>query len=293
MVFVLRNCDRHRMTPDTGLCQPLECDCHFLSHGICQIITEQSLQRDKVLRRGAHFRPHLVKDCSVTKSSNEGCILGHIWLKSAAWQSPPMRGTFLDHIWLKPAVWQSLPTRGIFWTCMIEVRCVTDSSYKGRWIFCCIWPIVHCVTILFPTRNYCLSAILAQYFLIDLQRVSFILFNCTYNTMKLDPLLYHHNEAWVIFLGECASHLHQSSVLCCGKRHSHLYLRYLLTSTLPTFKTIILSLASKRLKINWSFKAIISINLLKMVLNKWLPEASSCEDMTALFYASMSSTRHK
>ena len=127
----------------------------FLSRGICWTITEQSPQRDKFLQQGAHFGPHLVKVRSVTKSSKEGHILDSIWSKSAAWQSPPMRGTFwttfgksplhdkviqwgahfgphlvevrcvtkssnegriLDHIWLKFAAWQNPPTRGTFWT---------------------------------------------------------------------------------------------------------------------------------------------------------------------------------
>ncbi len=88
--------------------------------------------RDKVLQQGAQFGPHLVKVYCMTKSSNEGHILGHIWLKSAACQSPSMRGTFwttfgqsvccvtkssneghnLDHIWSKSTVRQSPPTRG-------------------------------------------------------------------------------------------------------------------------------------------------------------------------------------
>jgi hypothetical protein len=42
-----------------------------------------------------------------------GTLLGHIRSKSAVWQSPPMRGTFLDHIWSKSTVWQSPPMRGI------------------------------------------------------------------------------------------------------------------------------------------------------------------------------------
>ncbi len=109
--------------------------------------------RDKVLRWGAHFGPHLVNVRCMTKFSNKEHILGHIWLKSAAWQSPSTRGTFwatfswsplrdkvlqwgahldhiwsksaawqssneghiLGHIWLKSAAWQSPPTRGTFW----------------------------------------------------------------------------------------------------------------------------------------------------------------------------------
>ncbi len=49
---------------------------------------------DKVLQWGAHFGLHLVKVHCMTKASNEGHILGHIWLKSAEWHSPPTRGTF-------------------------------------------------------------------------------------------------------------------------------------------------------------------------------------------------------
>jgi hypothetical protein len=114
----------------------------------------QSPLRDKVLQQGANFGPHLVEVHCMTKSSNEGHILGHIWSKPAGWQSPPMRGTFwvtfgqsplgdkvlqrgahfvlhlvkvccvtkssiegpfLGHIWLKSAAWQSRPIRGTFW----------------------------------------------------------------------------------------------------------------------------------------------------------------------------------
>ena len=94
--FGLHNYDWPWMTPDTNcICWPLERNCHyFLSRGICRTITEQNLQHDKVLQRGAHFGPHLVKVRSVIKSSDEGHILDHIWSKSATWQSPSMRGTF-------------------------------------------------------------------------------------------------------------------------------------------------------------------------------------------------------
>jgi hypothetical protein len=54
----------------------------------------QSPLHDKVLQWGAHFGPHLVEVRCVTKSSDEGHILGHIWSKSAAWQSPPTMGIF-------------------------------------------------------------------------------------------------------------------------------------------------------------------------------------------------------
>ncbi len=47
----------------------------------------------KSSNKGHVFGPHLVKVCSETKSSNEGHILNHIWSKSAAWQSSPIRGT--------------------------------------------------------------------------------------------------------------------------------------------------------------------------------------------------------
>ncbi len=43
--------------------------------------------------KGHMFGPHLVKVHSETKSSNEVHISDPIWLKFAAWQSPPTRGT--------------------------------------------------------------------------------------------------------------------------------------------------------------------------------------------------------
>ncbi len=82
---------------------------------------------DKVLWWGARFGPHLSKArCVTTKSSNEGHNLGHIWSKSAAWQSPLMKGTvwttfgqnpqwdkvlrqgasFFCHIWPLSTAWQ-------------------------------------------------------------------------------------------------------------------------------------------------------------------------------------------
>ncbi len=70
----------------------------------------QSPLRDKVLRWGAQLGPHLVKVCWVT---NEGHNLGHIWSKSAAWQSPPMRGT----VWAtfgQSLQWDKLLQRGAF-----------------------------------------------------------------------------------------------------------------------------------------------------------------------------------
>ncbi len=48
---------------------------------------------NKVLQWGAQFGPHLAIVRCVTKSSDEAHNFGHIWSKSAAWQSPPMRGT--------------------------------------------------------------------------------------------------------------------------------------------------------------------------------------------------------
>ena len=143
----LHNCDQPRMTPDTNcLCQPLELDCHFLSRGICQTITEQSPQRDKVLQRGAHIRPHLVKVHSVTKyCSDEGHISDHIWLKSAAWQSPLMRGTFWTTFGQIPQHDKVLQWGAHFGPCLVKVCCVTKSSDKGN-IFRPHLVKVHCVT---------------------------------------------------------------------------------------------------------------------------------------------------
>ncbi len=169
----------------------------FLSHGICWTITELSpLSWQSPSTRGT-FLDHTWSKSAVWQSPpTRGTFLDHIWSKSAVWQSPPMRGTFqttfgqsllrdkvlqwgahfgphlvevrcvtkssseghfFDHIWSKSAAWQKPPTRGIFSTCMIGVRCVTRPPFKGPWIFCHTWQFFYFVTILFPTRNYCLS----------------------------------------------------------------------------------------------------------------------------------------
>ncbi len=120
----------------------------------------QSLQWDKVLQQGAHFRPHLVKVRCVTKSSNEGHNLGHIWLKSAVWQSPPMRGTIWATFGQSPLRDKVLQRGAQFGLHSVKVRCVTKPSNEGHsldhiWsksamrqsppmrgtIFCYIWPL--------------------------------------------------------------------------------------------------------------------------------------------------------
>jgi hypothetical protein len=82
---------------------------------------DQSPLCDKVHQQGAHFGPQLVEVLCVTKSSNEGHILGHIWLKSAVWQSPSMRGTFwatFGHCLLHD---KGLLTRGTFWATLLDL----------------------------------------------------------------------------------------------------------------------------------------------------------------------------
>ncbi len=83
----------------------------------------QSPLHDKVLRRGAHFGPHLVEVRCVTKSSNEGHISGHIWSKSAVWQSPPMRGTFWATFGHVLGLLANLKeTREVKWACQVEAK---------------------------------------------------------------------------------------------------------------------------------------------------------------------------
>jgi hypothetical protein len=96
---------------------------------------------DKVLQWGVHFGPHLVEVCWVTKSSNEGHILGHIWSKSTAWQSPPMMGTF----WATFG-WSLLRDKVLQWGAhfrphLVKVCSETKSSDEGHHCFCHIWPL--------------------------------------------------------------------------------------------------------------------------------------------------------
>ncbi len=87
---------------------------------------------DKVLWQGAHFGPHLVEVCCMTKPSDEGHILGHIWSKSAVWQSPPMRGTFWAPFSQSPLHDKVLRQGAHFGTHLVKVRCVTKSSDEGH-----------------------------------------------------------------------------------------------------------------------------------------------------------------
>jgi hypothetical protein len=82
----------------------------------------QSPLHDKVFQQGAQFGPHLVEVNCMTKSSNVGHNLDHIWSKSTVRQSPPMRGiNFLPHL--------------------ANVRCVTSSFDDQSWasFSCHIW----------------------------------------------------------------------------------------------------------------------------------------------------------
>jgi hypothetical protein len=71
----------------------------------------------------------LVEVCCMTKSSNEGHNLGHIWLKSAMRQSPPTRGIIVfatfGHCPLRDNFvrWPIMDI--IFWPHLTKVRCVT------------------------------------------------------------------------------------------------------------------------------------------------------------------------
>ncbi len=90
------------------------------------------LLRDKVLWQGANFGPHLVKVRCMTKSSDEGHILGHIWSKSAAWQSPPMRGTYWAKYGQSPLHDKVLQGGAHIGPHMVKVHCVTKSSDEGH-----------------------------------------------------------------------------------------------------------------------------------------------------------------
>ncbi len=88
--------------------------------------------RDKVLQLGAHFGPHLIEARCMTKSSNEGHILGHIWLKSSVWQSPLMRGTFWAAFGQSPLHDKVLHQGAHFWPHLVKVRCMTKSFDEGH-----------------------------------------------------------------------------------------------------------------------------------------------------------------
>ncbi len=134
----------------------------------------QSPLHDKVLWWGAHFRPHLVEVRCVTKSSNEGHILGHIWSKVRCVTKSSNEGHISGHIWSKSAAWQSPPTRGTFWATfgqsplcdkvllwgahfephLVEVRSETKSSNEGHHFFLPHLAIVCCVTTLPIGRSW-------------------------------------------------------------------------------------------------------------------------------------------
>ncbi len=85
--------------------------------------------RDKVLRWGSQFGPHLVEVHCVTKSSDEGHNLDHIWSKSAVRQSPPTRGIIFfptfGHCPLRDNVFWWLIMGIILLPHLTKVRCVT------------------------------------------------------------------------------------------------------------------------------------------------------------------------
>jgi hypothetical protein len=125
------------------------------TRGTFRATVGQSPLHDKVLQRGAHFGPHLVEVRCMTKSPNEGLILGHIWSKSAAWQSPPMRGTFWATFGQSPLRDKVLQWGAHFGPHLVEVHSETKSSDEGH--HCFFLPhlaIICCVTTLSVGRSW-------------------------------------------------------------------------------------------------------------------------------------------
>jgi hypothetical protein len=110
--------------------------------------------RYKVLQWGAYFGPHLVKVHCVTKSSNKGHILSHIWSKSAAWQSPLMRGTFWATFGQSPLRDKVLWWGPHFGPHLVKVRSETKSSGEAHHCFLPHLAIVCCVTTLSFSQSW-------------------------------------------------------------------------------------------------------------------------------------------
>ncbi len=93
------------------------------------------------------FLGHIWPESAVWQSPPmRGIFLDHIWSKSAVWQSPPMRGTLLDHIWLKSTAWQRPPMRGIFLGCIWSKPLCDNSSNEGHNFLVPHLAKVHCLT---------------------------------------------------------------------------------------------------------------------------------------------------
>ncbi len=99
---------------------------HMFGPYLVRVCSETKSSND-----GAHFGPHLVKVHYVTKSSDKGHNSGHIWSKSAAWQSPPMRGKIWATFGQSPLRDKVLRWGAKFGPHLVEVRCVTKSSNEG------------------------------------------------------------------------------------------------------------------------------------------------------------------
>ncbi len=81
-----------------------------------RLLFDMNVRRSgKVLHRGAYYRPHLVK-------------------KSAAWQSPPMRGNIWTTFGWSPLRDEVLRWGAIFGPHLVEVHCETKSSDEGQYL---------------------------------------------------------------------------------------------------------------------------------------------------------------
>ncbi len=81
------------------------------------------------------FGPHLVEIRSETKSSDKGHISDYIWSKSAAWQSPPTRGTIWTTFGRSPLRDKVLQQGAQFGTHLVKVCSETKSSDKWHHFF--------------------------------------------------------------------------------------------------------------------------------------------------------------
>ncbi len=122
---------------------------------------ERSVIRRSPPQRGMLSTTFGQKVCSVTKSSDEGQYLDHIWLKSATRRSPPMRGNIWTTFGRSPLRDEVLQQGAIFGPHLVKVCCVIKSSDEGqifgphlvgiavRYICLPHLEIVRCVTIFF------------------------------------------------------------------------------------------------------------------------------------------------